>query len=422
MGDRLFLYSNWRLVCGRCEIKTILLTQVLPYPPDSGPKVKTWNVIKYLCQRHDVTLVSFTRGDQSKDVEQLQQICSRVETVPMVRSIAYDGKAFIRSLLTRQPWMMLRDDRANMRQLVDQLVRETKFELAHADQLNMAQYALRVPEAKRLLDAHNALWQLYQRLAHTLPQGLRRWVLERDWRLLKQYEGKICAKFDAVTVVSEEDRQALSEAMGRACPATVIPISVDLDEFPHIQRKLGSNHIISVGTMYWPPNIDGMLWFLKEVFPLIRQQMPEVEFDIIGARPPESITVYDQMNLGVHVHGYVDDPSPFLQNSGVMVVPLRAGSGMRVKILNALSQGLPIVTTSIGCEGIEVVHDEHLMIADNPVEFAATVVNLLKNPQQANRLGEAGRKLIQRRYDYRAACRPLDAIYSPQAAQSVLAE
>jgi polysaccharide biosynthesis protein PslH len=389
-----------------------LLTQVLPYPPDSGPKVKTWNVIKYLSQKHEVTLVSFTRGDQSKDVERLRQVCARVETVPMTRGIVQDGKSFLRSLLTGQPWMMLRDDRAIMRQLVDRLSAEIKFDIAHADQLNMAQYALRVPGTKHLLDAHNALWQLYQRLALTLPQGPKRWVLERDWRLLKKYEGDICRKFDAVTVVSEEDRLALSEAMGSDCPATVIPITVDLDEFPLIKRTAESNHIISVGTMYWPPNIDGMLWFLNDIYPLVRQHNPEVEFDIIGARPPEAILAFDRLNIGVHVHGYVDDPTPYLENAGAMVVPLRAGSGMRVKILNALSQGIPIVTTQIGCEGIDVIHDQHLLIADTPAEFAAAVLNLLENPHEANRLGAAGRDLIQNHYDYRAASQRLDAIYS----------
>lgn len=393
-------------------MKTILLTQVLPYPPDSGPKVKTWNLIKYLCQRHEVTLVSFTRGDQLKDVERLRKICQRVETVPMVRNIAFDIKAFLHSLLTRQPWMILRDDRGDMRRLVDRLVSETNFELAHADQLNMAQYALRVPGVKRLLDAHNALWQLYQRLAQTQPQGPKRWVLERDWRLLKSYEGKICHQFDAITVVSQEDRQALSEAMGSECPATVLPITVDLEEFPPVKRTSEPTHIISVGTMYWPPNIDGMLWFLNEIYPLIQQQLPDIEFDIIGARPPESIKMFEKTLKGIHVHGYVDDPTPYLQNAGLMVVPLRAGSGMRVKILNALSQGMPIVTTSIGCEGIDVVHDQHLKIADSPQDFAAAVVDLLQNPLVANRLGEAGRELIKTKYDYRVAFQPLDSLYS----------
>lgn len=393
-------------------MKSMLLTQVLPYPPDSGPKVKTWNVIKYLRCNHELSLVSFTRGDQSESVEKLRQVCSRVETVPISRTLVKEGLAFGRSLLTNQPWMMLRDDRREMRNLVANLAAREHFDLAHADQLNMAQYANLIPGIKRLLDAHNALWQLYQRLAQTMPVGPRRWMLERDWRLLKRYEGDICRRFEAVTVVSNEDKQALSEAAGINLPAVVIPISVDMDEFPLIERNPDANHILSIGTMYWPPNIEGMLWFLREIHPLIREQLPQVEFDLIGARPPQEIVDYGQAGIGVHVHGFVDDPTVYLQQAGVMIVPLRAGSGMRVKILNALSQGLPIVTTGIGCEGIDVKHGEHLLIADTPAEFARAVVHLLNNPQEAKRLGLAGRELIKTRYDYRVACRPLDDIYA----------
>ena len=127
--------------------------------------------------------------------------------------------------------------------------------------------------------------------------------------------------------------------MGGECPATVIPITVDLDEFPLIKRKAEANHIISVSTMYWPPNIEGMLWFLNEIYPLIRQHNPKVEFDVIGARPPQAISAFDRMEVGVHVHGYVDDPTAYLENAGLMVVPLRAGSGMRVKILKRAFPG-----------------------------------------------------------------------------------
>lgn len=151
-------------------MKVLLLTQVLPYPPDSGPKVKTWNVLKFLAQHHEVTLVSFVRGDQSAEIKQLESYCHTVNTVPMERGVQHDGMAMVRSLLSGQPWMMLRDDRAAMRQLVARLAREQRFDIAHADQLNMAQYAALVPGARKVLDAHNALWLLYQRLWQTMGQ------------------------------------------------------------------------------------------------------------------------------------------------------------------------------------------------------------------------------------------------------------
>ena len=184
-------------------MRAMILTQVLPYPPDSGPKVKTWNVIKYLSKKHDLTLVSFTRGDQSKEIECLKQVCARVEAVSIRRTILHESMALVRSFLNGQPWMMTRDDRATMRHLVDRLANENRFDVAHADQMNMAQYAQRVKTARKLMDAHNALWQLYRRLASTLGRGPRRWMLERDWKLMKRYEGNVCRQFDMVTVVSD---------------------------------------------------------------------------------------------------------------------------------------------------------------------------------------------------------------------------
>ncbi|MBI3243386.1 MAG: glycosyltransferase [Chloroflexi bacterium] len=392
-------------------MKVLLLTQVLPYPPDSGPKVKTLNVLKYLARHHEVTLVSFVRGDQSADVKQLDRYCRAIHTVPMERAAIHDALAMARSLLTGQPWMMVRDDRAAMRQLVDRLSAETRFDIAHADQLNMAQYAERVKGARKILDAHNALWLLYKRLWQTMGNGLRKILLGRDWQLIKKYEGRTCRDFDAVLAVSDEDKAALEEAMGRRGGITVIPIAVDTDELAPVNRLPDADHILHIGTMYWPPNIDGILWFIRDIYSRIRAGRPGVEFDVVGARPPQEIVELGKNGSGINVTGYVDDPTPYLQKAGAMVVPLRSGGGMRVKILNALSQGLPIVTTTLGCEGIAVEPGKHVLVADTPEAFAQATLRLLEDKALAAELGRNGRQLIQSTYDYRAACRPLDAVY-----------
>jgi len=392
-------------------MKVLLLTQVLPYPPDSGPKVKTWNVLKYLARQHDVALVSFVRGDQSDDVRHLEKYCHAVYTVPMERGALRDGLAMARSLLSGQPWMMVRDDRAAMRQLVDRLAAEEHFDVAHADQLNMAQYAARVPGARKILDAHNALWLLYKRLWETLRPGPQKWLLGRDWRLLKRYEGQACREFDAVLAVSQEDKTALEDAMDEPSDILVIPIAVDTDEIAPVERRPEAGHILHIGTMYWPPNIDGVRWFIHQVYPHIREQRPDARFDVVGARPPQDLVSLSGNGSGVNVTGYVADATPYLDQAGVIVVPVRAGGGMRVKILNALAQGLPMVSTTIGCEGIAVQDGRHLLIADTPEEFARATLRLLDDKSLADELGRNGRQLVQSTYDYRAACRPLESVY-----------
>ena len=394
-------------------MNVLLLTQVLPYPPDSGPKVKTYNVIKYLAQAHQVTLVSFVRGDQSKEIAVLEQLCAGgVHTVPMERGVVRDGLAMVRSLLTGQPWMMVRDDRKAMRDLVDRLAAERRFDVAHADQLNMAQYAERVDGAFKVLDAHNALWLLYKRLWETMSPGPRKVLLGRDWRLLKAYEGRLVREFDAVMAVSEEDEGALLEAAGQPREITVIPIAIDTDAVTMVERAPEPNHILHIGTMFWPPNIAGVNWFIDAVYPRIREQRPDVTFDVVGSRPPAELLALNEAGRGIHVTGYVEDPTPYLQNAAVLVVPLFAGGGMRVKILNALAEGIPIVSTTLGYEGIRLTPERDILVGDTPEAFAGAVLRLLNDPELGRRLAAQGRESVRMIYDYRQACRPLDEVYA----------
>lgn len=392
-------------------MNVLLLTQVLPYPPDSGPKVKTWSVIKYLAADHCITLASFARGDQTADVKALRTYCADVHTVPMVRTVRQDALALLRSATIGEPWMMVRDDRAQMRDLVDRLARSTRFDVVHADQLNMAQYALRVRYARRVLDLHNALWVLYRRVAANTRIGPRRALLERDWRLLKRYEGRMVRAFDHVLAVSDEDRDALVEAAGADREMPVIPIAVDTDEVGVVPRSPDAHHVLHIGTMYWPPNIDGLTWFVRHVYPLIRSARPDVALDLVGARPPASFVALARRDPTISVPGYVEDVTPIVERAGVFIVPLLAGGGMRVKILNALAQGLPIVSTSIGAEGIAVTPGVDILLADDAPSFAEAVVRVLDDRALAERLGAAARRLAVERYDYRVVCGPLADIY-----------
>ncbi|MAS36807.1 MAG: glycosyl transferase family 1 [Anaerolineaceae bacterium] len=393
-------------------MRVLLLTQVLPYPPDSGPKVKTYYVLKYLAQHHQVTLVSFVRdSDQPAYIRHLETLCERVVTVPITRSKTRDLRFLGESLLNGQPWMMLRDERPEMRQALADLAAGEPFDIVHADQLNMGQYALPFENSRKVLDLHNALWMLYKRTAETsaLTDPMK-YILTRDWPLLKRYEGDLCRQFDAVTAVTDEDCQLLVEA-GARDDITVIPIAIDTDEQAQVNRRPSGPHITHIGTMYWPPNIQGITWFLENVYPLIKEQVPDVRCTLIGSRPPESIVQRSHTDRTLTVTGYVEDPQPFMEDSSMMIVPLLAGGGMRVKILNALAQGIPMVSTTIGSEGIKVSHEKDILIADEPAEFAQQCVRLLTDYELNTRLTQAGRQTAEQYYDYRQACRPLGEIY-----------
>jgi len=400
-------------------MRVLLLTQVLPYPPDSGPKVKTYYVLKYLAQRHQVTLVSFVRDtDKPEYIRHLESLCERVITVPIARSKLQDLRFLGQSLISGEPWMMLRDERPEMRRVLADLAAGTPFDVVHADQLNMGQYALPFENSRKVLDLHNALWMLYKRMAETTPvSDPMKYILMRDWPLLKRYEGDLCRRFDSVIAVTEEDRQLLIEA-GAPSDITVIPIAIDTTEQALIPRQPSGPHIVHIGTMYWPPNINGIIWFLEAVYPLIKQQVPDVRCTLIGSRPPEHLIQRGQADRTLTITGYVEDPRPFLEDSSMMIVPLQAGGGMRVKILNALSQGIPMVSTTVGCEGIQVEHNRDILIADHAEDFAQACVRLLTDYDLNRRLTLAGRQTAEQFYDYRQACRPLDEIYHIDATPS----
>jgi glycosyltransferase involved in cell wall biosynthesis len=391
--------------------RVLLLTQVLPYPPDSGPKIKTWNLLNCLSPDYEVTLVSFVRGDQSEAARCLRDQCRAVHTVPIRRGWLNDLQHLSRSLVKRQPFLMVRDDQAAMRRLVDRVAADNRFDIVHADQLNMAQYAMRVPAARKILDAHNALWLVYKRLAETMGPGPTKALVQREWRLLRNYESGIGQAFDLVLTVSDEDRAALEAVGVPGSRLATVPIAIDTDAVVPVARRPSANHIVHIGTMYWPPNIDGVCWFVAQVYPRIRAERPDVTFDIIGARPPRQIRALAMPGNGVAVTDYVDDPTPYLERAGVMVVPLRAGGGMRVKILNALAQALPVVTTRLGCSGIAVEDGKHVLIADTPADFASAVLRALRDPDLAANLGRNGRQLVEAEYDSRVICPHLLALY-----------
>jgi glycosyltransferase involved in cell wall biosynthesis len=243
-----------------------------------------------------------------------------------------------------------------------------------------------------------------------LPQGPRRWALEREWRLLRTYEREMSRRFNAILTVSDTDRAALAEVADGPARLEVMPIAIDPGAGV-LARQPDEPHILHLGTMFWPPNSDAVRWFAREVFPQIQAHLPNVRFSVVGADPPPEVRALASDNPGIAVTGYVADAEPILRRSSLLIVPLRAGSGMRVKILNALAQGLPIVTTTLGYEGIAAEPGRDLLIADTPEDFAAACLRVLTDEGVARSLAANGRRLVEQFYDYRVVCRTLDEIF-----------
>lgn len=404
----------------------LFLTQILPYPPTSGPKVKTWHVLRYLYQKgHDVTLVSFVRPEEEQHIPVLREICKGVHAVPIQRSRIADAFYVVQSYLTGRPFLVERDDLRPMQDTVNQLVRENDFQFIHADQLTMVQFAIRgaslLPEKrpKVIFDAHNAVWTIVERMKENAHYLLKPFLTVEAKRV-KQYEGELLRTVDHVLTVTDIDRNLLQEALNYSKPREnnhvssikVIPIAVDTEKLQPIKRRTDSKNIVTLGTLHYPPNADGIRWFLNEVFPLVREHVPDATLTIIGQNPPQDFIELAERNPGViKVTGYVDDLRPYLEESALMVVPVRAGGGMRVRILEAFSYAMPVVTTTVGLEGISGMPEHDVLVADTPVDFASRTLELLDNPSLQEKLSTNGRELVTKCYNWRAVLSAMKPIY-----------
>lgn len=397
-------------------MRILFLSQVLPYPLDAGPKARSYFVLRHLVQAHEVTLLTFVRDtDRPQDIAHLDQLCHAIHTIPMHRTQLRDLKFLAQSLLTRQPFLIIRDQVPAMIDKVRHLVTSESFDVIHADQLWMAQYALAAQTTssrpKLILDQHNAVHLIPKRLAESESNFLKQHFLAREARILAAYEPEVCQRFDYVVWVTEEDRRAVSawskpSADSPQTPSSVIPICTDPTLTSPVEPSSNRQRITFLGGLHWPPNVQGIIWFAKHVFPQVRAEIPEAVLTVIGKSPPAGLD-----GEGVEVTGYVTDLIPYLAETGAFIVPLHAGGGMRVKILDAWNWGLPVVSTTIGAEGITIQHEKNILIADTAKTFAQAVVRVLRDPTLAQQLGQDGRQTILEKYDWRVIYSAWDEVY-----------
>lgn len=407
-------------------MKILFLTQIVPYPPDSGPKVKTWQVLRYLHEcGHQITLVSFVRAEEEKHLDAIRKLGIQVYPVTMRRNRVMDAIYWLQSNLSGKPFLIERDNLKPMRDLVTELMKKEAYDVAHADQLTMTQFfldleKLHLPKRPvRVFDAHNATWMIVKRMGGKSLKILNP-ILNLESKRVKEYEGRVVRDFEWTLAVTDIDRDLLLEAVqtigkikDERNRILSIPITVDSSELTPVRRSGNTLNIMTLGTLHYPPNADGIRWFIQEVFPRVQSELNQVTLSVIGKNPPADFLQIAQQSQGkVEVTGYVEDLTPCLERACLMVVPVRVGSGMRVRILEAFARGIPVVTTTIGLEGIEARPGQDVLVADEPEDFAREVIRLAKDPLLQEQLANNGRALIEQVYDRKIALQKMDRVYS----------
>lgn len=395
-------------------MRVLMLTLTLVYPADAGSKIKTLQVLRHLSAHHDIVYCTFVRSlREIQYAEELLGIGCRVSTVPIKRSRMSDVRFLLESLASGDSFLLHRDDRADMRSRVSQLLDEEHIDVLHVNQLNMMRFVPADWSGTVILDEHDAVWQVVERLRKGIRNPISRWFLGRESRLIRKLEGSACQRSQVVLAVSEEDRQALQEVAGESVSIKVVPIAVDVQSFEAIwkARNPQPDRLLTLGTMFWLPNSEGVIWWLQKGYESLHAICPDLTYDIVGPRPPRALQMLARRYKGVYVHGYVADVVPFWTSATVLVVPLLSGGGVRVKILEAMAMGLPVISTTIGCEGLAVRHGEHLLIADTPETFVNACITLLQDKELASYLTHNARRLVLEQYDAPIALQTLDKIY-----------
>jgi polysaccharide biosynthesis protein PslH len=395
-------------------MKLLFLTGTLPYPPTDGWKIRVFALLRGLAQHHDVSVVSFMRPiDDALAAQRLREHGIALHVIP--RDPRYAPAKLLQGLISQTAFPILNYSDERMAQLVRHVLRSDTFDLVQIEDIHMAQYCVGPPQPT-ILDLHNIESLLMRRYARQETNPLKRAYAEITWRKLATYERDTCRLFSHCLTCSDDERVLLQTRCG-VDRVSVIPNGVDIDAYAAHDVGLSNgaaappgDRIVFVGRMDYHANVEGVRWFCRHVWPRIRADRPGALFQIVGGYPVPEISRLAHADE-IEVTGFVTDVRPYVKHASVVVVPLRVGGGTRLKILEALAMSKPLVSTTVGAEGIEAVPDRDLVIADRPEEFADEVVSLLSQTERRQALGAAGYRLVQNQYNWERIVKDLEKIY-----------
>jgi len=395
----------------------LFLCQTLPFPPDGGVWIRTYHVMRLLARTFDITALCFDRAATSGTRTPLDVAIGRealrrfadVEVFPIPQT--HNRLRYVwdhsRSVALRQVYTtFLYDSSAFHRRLAD-LLGSRRFDLVHADSLDLARYFPACDGIPLVCVHHDVQSALLQRRAAIDRNRWRQMYLKHQSALMLQEERRWCERVTLNVVVSQHDGAAVKR-IAPASRVAVVPNGVDTTEYS-VDATSG-NGVAFVGGTNWFPNLDALEFFSSEILPHIRASGCAVPVQWIGSASVEQQRHYRE-RYGVELSGYVDDVRPMMRDAACHVVPLRAGSGTRLKILNAWAMGKAVVSTTIGCEGLAAIDGENILIRDDPKDFADAVVKVLGDHELRSRLGRRGRAAAEQLYSWEVIGENMTATY-----------
>ena len=392
-------------------MKILFLSPTVPFPLTDGGRIRVFNLLKQIATKSDVTLLALeTQPTDSEGVAQLQQLGIQVHLIPNAPTLPpLSFSTLLKAFLRRQPITVARYDLPAYRQKFKESLATGAFDLVHYEMFHTAQF---YPEARLpgVLSQQNVDSAIWRRLCDETVNPFYKFAYWTQQLAFQRYERVLSPKFDAVTCTSDIDAAVFQRHCARDA-IEIIPNGVDVTHYqPDFSAEV-SAHLIYIGSMDWYPNEDAVSFFADEVLPRIQENVPDVRFSIVGGNPSARVQKLAERK-GVVVTGRVPEIKPYFAEATVFVVPLRIGSGTRLKILEALAMGKAIVSTSVGAEGLDLKDGEEIFIADEPEAFADAVTRLLTDTSLRRRIGENGRARVERDYNWQSIGEKLHQLYT----------
>jgi sugar transferase (PEP-CTERM/EpsH1 system associated) len=411
-------------------MKILYIAHRIPYPPNKGDKIRSFNEIKYLSQRHEIHLACLADDPNGlKYEDELRKYCKTVRVVFINPQLAKLKSIFY--LLTKQPLTIPYFYSRELQRTIDHMLSTNDYDAIFCFSSPMAEYIFKSrvlnpqsgdhrPRSKLIMDfvdVDSDKWAQYARYAR-FPKS---WIYRLESKRLSEYEKRVAENFDHSIFVTQTEVEVFQKLNPHIQSIIAISNGVDLDYFSpnFLHQESTTDHrpttidhrptIVFTGAMDYYANIDGVVWFAKEILPLIKKEIPEIQFFIVGSNPTKEVLSLSSNN-GVMVTGYVPDTREYLNKATVVVVPLRIARGIQNKILEAMAMGIPVVATPQAFEGIEAKPDKDLILGEDAGKIAEGVIKLIKEVSLRKSLSGCGRAVIEKNYCWTKNLEKLDRI------------
>lgn len=371
-------------------------------PPDTGGKIRSYNILRELARHHSVTFFSFHSAHENDAHAGLNQVFERVVCAPLslpapksfAEAVDYGAR-----LLSLKPYGITKFCRPEVRRRLRELLKQETYDVILCDFITPAGVIPWHDPTPKVLFTHNVEAVIWRRHYEVASNPIWKAISWWEWRKMEATERRYLHLADRVLTVSETDYHAFAPFLNPR-QLTVIPTGVDVDYFHPMPVDEVPESLVFTGSMDWLPNEDAVSYFIEAIFPLIKQQYPRVSLEVVGRRPSQKLQALAATEPSVRLTGWVEDIRPFVARGSVCIVPLRIGGGTRLKIFEAMAMGKAVVSTSVGAEGLPVRTGENILLADTPRDFAESVILLLRNSDRRQRLGMAARTLVQENFSW----------------------